>query len=126
MNPTQALHQLGQSLGLDNITRALLTSGTLARYIRDLSVTGLTSNPSIFEQAISAGDDYDASIAVLADLGMSDEDLFFELALEDLTAAPTCSARFSTQPTALTAGSRLRFRRCWRTTPRTPCGPQTD
>jgi transaldolase len=87
MNPTQALHQLGQSLGLDNITRALLTSGTLARYIRDLSVTGLTSNPSIFEQAISAGDDYDASIAVLADLGMSDEDLFFELALEDLTAA---------------------------------------
>ena len=86
-NATQALHQLGQSLWLDNITRTLLRSGTLARYIRELSVTGLTSNPTIFEQAIGSGDSYDASIRVLADAGLSGEDLFFELALEDLTEA---------------------------------------
>jgi transaldolase len=87
MNPTQGLHQLGQSLWLDNITRMLLQSGTLARYIRDLSVTGLTSNPTIFEHAIGESDSYDASIRVLRDAGMADEDLFFELALEDLTQA---------------------------------------
>ncbi len=63
MNPTQALHQLGQRLWLDNITRTLLDSGTLARYIRDFSVTGLTSNPTIFEHAIGAGDSYDAASA---------------------------------------------------------------
>lgn len=87
MNATQALHQLGQRLWLDNITRTLLRSGTLARYIRDLPVTGLTSNPTIFEHAIGAGDSYDASIRVLADAGLADEDLFFELALADLTEA---------------------------------------
>ena len=87
MNATQALHQLGQSLWLDNITRTLLRSGTLAHYIRDLSVTGLTSNPTIFEHAIGAGDSYDASIRVLHDTGLSEEALFFELALEDLTQA---------------------------------------
>lgn len=87
MNATQALHQLGQSLWLDNITRTLLESGTLARYIRDLSVTGLTSNPTIFEHAIGAGDRYDASIRVLHDAGLAEEELFFELALEDLTQA---------------------------------------
>ena len=87
MNPTQVLHQLGQSLWLDNITRSLLRSGTLARYIGELSVTGLTSNPTIFEHAIGAGDSYDDSIRVLADRGLSDEDLFFALALEDLTQA---------------------------------------
>ncbi|HSB21844.1 MAG TPA: transaldolase, partial [Burkholderiaceae bacterium] len=87
MNPTLALHQLGQRLWLDNITRTLLRSGTLARYIRDLSVTGLTSNPTIFEHAIGAGDSYDASIVALRDAGLSEEDLFFELALEDLTQA---------------------------------------
>ncbi len=87
MNPTQALHQLGQSLWLDNITRTLLRSGTLEHYIKALSVTGLTSNPTIFEQAIGSGDSYDASIRVLADAGLSGEELFFELALEDLTVA---------------------------------------
>jgi transaldolase len=87
MRPTQALHDLGQSLWLDNITRSLLVRGTLARYIRELSVTGLTSNPTIFEHAIGHGDSYDASIRVLADAGLSDEDLFFELALEDLSEA---------------------------------------
>ncbi|MGV8917081.1 MAG: transaldolase [Pseudomonas sp.] len=87
MNPTQALHQLGQSLWLDNITRTLLRSGTLAHYIAELSVTGLTSNPTIFEHAIGAGDSYDVSIRVLNDAGLTDEELFFELALEDLTQA---------------------------------------
>ncbi len=87
MNATQALHQLGQSLWLDNITRTLLQSGTLARYIQDLSVTGLTSNPTIFEHAIGAGDSYDASIRELHDAGLGDEELFFELALQDLAQA---------------------------------------
>lgn len=87
MTPTLALHSLGQSLWLDNITRTLLRSGTLARYIADLSVTGLTSNPTIFENAIGSGDSYDASIRVLDAAGLSGEALFFELALEDLTQA---------------------------------------
>ncbi|MCG6873339.1 MAG: transaldolase [Gammaproteobacteria bacterium] len=87
MNATQSLQQIGQSLWLDNITRTLLRSGTLARYIRELSVTGLTSNPTIFEHAIGAGDSYDASIGVLCDAGLAGEELFFELALEDLRQA---------------------------------------
>ena len=62
MNATQRLHDLGQSLWLDNITRALLTSGTLSRYIREFAVTGLTSNPTIFDQAIKNGDFYDDAI----------------------------------------------------------------
>ncbi len=87
MNATQRLHELGQSLWLDNITREMLRKGTLERYIAELSVTGLTSNPTIFEHAIGAGDSYDASIRVLGAAGLSDEDVFFELALEDLTQA---------------------------------------
>jgi transaldolase len=87
MNPTRRLHDLGQSLWLDSISRPLLTSGTLARYIAELSVTGLTSNPALFEHAIGAGDAYDASIRVLSAAGLSGEDLCFELALEDLTQA---------------------------------------
>jgi transaldolase len=87
MKATGALHQLGQSIWLDNITRTLLQSGTLARYIQDLSVTGLTSNPTIFDQAIGSGDHYDASIHKHAEAGLSEEDLFFELALEDLKQA---------------------------------------
>jgi transaldolase len=87
MKPTRQLHELGQSLWLDNITRSLLTSGTLRRYIDELSVSGLTSNPTIFDNAIGKSDDYDRAIRdKLAD-GTSGEDLFFELALEDLTAA---------------------------------------
>jgi transaldolase len=87
-NPrTLALHDVGQRLWLDNISRQLLQSGTLARYIRELSVTGLTSNPTIFEHAIATGTLYDASIRVLTTAGLSDEPLFFELALEDLTQA---------------------------------------
>lgn len=87
MNATQQLHVLGQSLWLDNITRELLTSGTLARYISDLSVTGLTSNPTIFEHAIKNSEFYDVAIRTKAHAGKSGEALFFELALEDLIQA---------------------------------------
>ncbi len=84
---TQKLHDLGQSLWLDNITREILDNGTLARYIAELSITGLTSNPTIFEKAIGKGGAYDAAIAELAHSGKSGEQLFFELALQDLRRA---------------------------------------
>ena len=87
MNPTRRLHDLGQSLWLDNITRDLLDDGTLKRYIAELSITGLTSNPSIFDAAIGGGDSYDASIREKAAAGGSGESLFIELALEDLRRA---------------------------------------
>src|SRR5262249_52355380 len=87
MQATRTLHDLGQSLWLDNITRELLNSGTLKRYIDELSVTGLTSNPTIFDQAISKSSTYDADIASKAPRAKSHEDLFFELALADLTRA---------------------------------------
>jgi transaldolase len=87
MKATQLLHNLGQSIWLDNITRDLLKSGTLARYITELSVTGLTSNPTIFDHAIKNSTAYDASIREKFEKGKSGEALFFELALEDLTAA---------------------------------------
>ena len=87
MNATQQLHDLGQSLWLDNITRSLLTSGTLARYIKDFAVTGLTSNPTIFEHAIGKSDAYDEAIRRQAGTAESDEVLFFGLAIEDLTRA---------------------------------------
>ena len=87
MNPANRLHALGQSLWLDNITRTLVQDGTLARYIRDIAVTGLTSNPTIFEQAIRNGSVYDEAIRTKAAAGLSDEALFFELAIEDLAAA---------------------------------------
>jgi transaldolase len=87
LKPTGQLHRLGQSLWLDNITRDLLTTGTLERYIDELSVTGLTSNPTIFEQAIKGSAAYDATISRNAARGMSGDDLFFELALEDLRQA---------------------------------------
>ena len=84
---TRKLHDLGQRLWLDNITREMLNSGTLARYIAELSVTGLTSNPTIFEHAIGSGSLYDETIQRLAAKGSSGEDIFFELALQDLTQA---------------------------------------
>jgi transaldolase len=87
MKATKQLHDLGQSLWLDNITRGLLTSGTLARYIAEYSVTGLTSNPTIFDKAIKESNFYDDAIHDKAAAGRSGEDLFFELALEDLTQA---------------------------------------
>jgi transaldolase len=87
MRATQQLHDLGQSIWLDNITRDLLTSGTLKRYIDDLSVTGLTSNPTIFDHAIARSSSYDAEIRQLVGRGVSGETLFFELAVEDLVQA---------------------------------------
>ena len=87
MKPTQRLHDLGQSLWLDNITRELLTSGTLSHYIDDLSVSGLTSNPSIFDLAIKDSTSYDDAIRRKTEEGKSGETLFFELAIEDLTRA---------------------------------------
>ena len=87
MKATQLLHNLGQSLWLDNITRDLLNSGTLRRYIAELSVTGLTSNPTIFDHAIKNSTAYDPAIRQKLQEGKSGEALFFELALEDLTRA---------------------------------------
>lgn len=84
---TAALHALGQSLWLDNITRALLDSGTLQRYIDELSVTGLTSNPSIYDQALKGSADFDEDIRRRLERGESGEALFFGLALQDLTRA---------------------------------------
>jgi transaldolase len=86
-NPTAQLHQLGQSLWVDNITRTMLDDGTLQRYIDELSVTGLTSNPTIFDKAISGGAAYDEQIGELHEQGLSGEKLFFELALTDLRRA---------------------------------------
>jgi transaldolase len=87
MNGLQQLRQLGQSLWLDNITRGMLDSGTLAGYIRDFGITGLTSNPTIFEHAIGKTDFYDEAIRKKSAAGNSAEELFFELALDDLTRA---------------------------------------
>src|SRR5215469_16957881 len=87
MKATQLLHNLGQSIWLDNITRDLLNSGTLQGYIDELSVTGLTSNPTIFDHAIKNSGSYDAAIAAELRNGKSGEELFFDVALDDLTRA---------------------------------------
>jgi transaldolase len=87
VKPTQKLHELGQSLWVDNITRDMLDEGTIQGYIDELSVTGLTSNPTIFDNAISGGDDYDEQITELHEKGTEPEQLFFELALTDLRRA---------------------------------------
>jgi transaldolase len=87
MKATQLLHNLGQSIWLDNITRDLLDSGTLKHYIDDLSVTGLTSNPTIFDHAIKNSSAYDTAIVDILRKGKSGEELFFELALDDITRA---------------------------------------
>ena len=87
MKATRLLYDLGQSLWLDNITRDLLTSSTLKKYIESLSVTGLTSNPTIFDNAIARSNAYDAEIRRLVGRGLSGETLFFELAIQDLTQA---------------------------------------
>ena len=88
LNPAQRLHALGQSLWLDSINRGMLRTGTLARYVRDLAVTGLTSNPTILGHAMAAGSEYDRSLARLAGEGVTDaQDLVYALALEDLAEA---------------------------------------
>src|SRR5205814_2176763 len=92
MNATGTLHDRGQSLWLDNSTRDLLETGTLARYINELSVRGLTSNPTIFDHAIKNSSRYDATIRSKVKEGKSGEDRFFELALEDLTRSCEASS----------------------------------
>ena len=87
MKATQQLHDLGQSLWIDNITRDLLNNGTLKKYIDELSVTGLTSNPTIFNHAIKNSLAYDQAIKEGLSKGRKGEELFFDLALEDITAA---------------------------------------
>ena len=87
MKATRRLHDCGQSIWLDNITRSLLRSGTLGNYIKELSVTGLTSNPTIFDHAMSKTDDYNEDIRKYLRNGKTGEDLFFELAIEDLQRA---------------------------------------
>ena len=88
LNPAQRVHAAGQSLWLDSINRVMLRTGALARYVRDLAVTGLTSNPTILGHAMAAGSDYDRSLARLAGQGVTDaQDLVYALALEDLAEA---------------------------------------
>jgi transaldolase len=111
MKATQLLHNLGQSLWLDNITRDLLTSGTLKHYLDELSVTGLTSNPTIFDHAIENSTAYDAAIREKLGKGKSDETLFFELALEDLTRAADLFRPLYDR-TAWTGGYRWKCRPC--------------
>jgi transaldolase len=86
---TKKLHDIGQSLWVDNITRTMLDDGTLERYIDELSVTGLTSNPTIFDKAIGGGSAYDEQIAELSERGLEVEEIFFELAIADLRRAAT-------------------------------------
>jgi transaldolase len=92
MKATRILHDLGQSIWLDNITRDLLKTGWLRRYIDEFSVTGLTSNPTIFDHAIKNSGDYDDAIKNKLAEGKSGEKLFFELALDDLTQAADCGS----------------------------------
>lgn len=87
MNPNQQLHEAGQSIWIDSITREMVSSGTLQRYIDELAVTGLTSNPSIFDKAVGGSADYDEQIQELLARGLEGEELFFQLAITDLRAA---------------------------------------
>ena len=118
MKPTQQLHDLGQSLWVDNITRTMLDDGTLAGYIDELSVTGLTSNPTIFDKAIGGGSAYDEQIAELAEQGLEGEELFFELALTDLRRAADLFKEVHDRTDGSTGASRSRSRRSSPTTPR--------
>src|SRR6478672_8244316 len=112
MSPTKTLHDLGQSLWLDNITRTLVNSGTLHRYIDEFSVTGLTSNPTIFDHAIKNSSDYDSDISQSASRTKSPEDLFFDLALADLTRAADLFQAISTSALAnRTSSSRFQAQR---------------
>ena len=121
MNPnTRKLHDLYQRIWLDNITRQLLKEGRLAHYISELSVTGVTSNPTIFEHAIGNGAFYDEAIQQASAKGLSDEDVFLELALQDLTQAADLFRPIFDATGVSTAGSRSRSRRYSQATPSTP------
>src|SRR5208282_2573511 len=115
MKATQQLNQLGQSLWLDNITRELLDSGTLKRYIDDLTVTGLTSNPTIFDNAITHSKSYDPEIRELVSRGFSNSRSRIS------PAPPRCSRQSISARAPSMDGFRWRYRRCWLTTPRPPC-----
>src|SRR5437667_9793484 len=118
MNATQRLHDLGQSLWLANITRDLLDSGTLKRYIDDLSVTGLTSNPTIFDHAIKSSAAYDTAIRKKPGAGTSADALFFELALEDLGRAADLFRPIHDQTDGVDGWVSLKCRPSWPTTRR--------
>ncbi len=115
MKATKALHDLGQSIWLDNITRQLLDSGTLAHYIDELSVTGLTSNPTIFDHAIKNSKDYDAAILEKVKAGKSGEPFSSTWRLRTSRAPPACSAKSTTGRRGSTVLCRWKFRLCWRT-----------
>src|SRR5579875_3269213 len=88
MNAAQALHAAGQSLWLDSINRTMLRRGDLARYVSEMALTGLTSNPTILGHAMAAGNDYDASLEALIGAGVTDpQELVYQLAVEDLAQA---------------------------------------
>src|SRR6476661_4994309 len=113
MKATKLLHNLGQSLWLDNITRDLLNSGKLKRYIDDLSVTGLTSNPTIFDHAIKNSTSYDAAIREKLEQGKSGEALFFELALEDIVRAADLFRPIFDKTNGVDGWCRWRCRHYW-------------
>ena len=118
MKATQLLHNLGQSIWLDNITRELLDSGTLRRYIQELSVTGLTSNPTIFDHAIKNSTAYDAAIREEAESWQVGRGAVFRAwRWRTLPGPPPCSGPSMTRPMAWTVGCRWKFRPCWPMTP---------
>jgi len=110
MNATKRLHDLGQSIWLDNITRDLLDTRTLKRYVDELSVTGLTSNPTIFNQAIKGSAAYDAAIRAGLARGTSSEEIFFDLALDDVTRAADLFRPVWDRTNSVDAGCRSRCR----------------
>ncbi len=116
MKATQELHNLGQSIWLDNITRDLLDSGTLKRYIDELSVTGLTSNPTIFDQAIKNSSAYDGAIREKRDEGQIGRSAFLRCGTGGSYPLPVCSGRSMTVRMASTGLCLWRFRRCSLTT----------
>ncbi len=119
LNPTQRLHSLGQSLWLDSINRVMLRTGALARYVRELAVTGLTSNPTILGHAMAAGSDYDRSLAHLSGEGVTGaQDLVYALALEDLAQAASLFRPEWEAPPAWTGMCRWRYPQTSPTTPR--------
>jgi transaldolase len=110
MNPIQQLRALGQSIWLDNITRDLITTGKLGRYLDEFAVTGLTSNPTIFDNAIGSTTSYDQDIQQKVKAGKRGEDLFFDLALRISREPPIFFDRSTTRQAASTAGCRWRYR----------------
>jgi hypothetical protein len=120
LKATEALHNLGQSIWLDNITRELLDTGRLKRYIDDLSVSGLTSNPTIFDHAIPHSATYDSDIRRLLGAGLSSEELFFNLAIEDLTRAADLFAPIHERTAGVDGWASLRSHHYLPTRPRQP------